>query len=230
VVTIKDDSPGTATATATGTANVAEGDVLTAGPLTVTPFEGQDFNGTVATFTDSNAANKATDFTATINWGDGTTTTGTVVGSNGSFLVQGSHTYPDEGSFPVSVTIKDDAPGTPTATAAGNRQRHGGRRPDPQPADLQPDGGQSFTGAVATFGDSDTANTAADFTATHQLGRRHPHPGHRQRRQRPVHRHRDPHLRRRGFLPPSASPSRRTSPARPAAMANNPPPSRMATP
>ena len=41
------------------------------------------------------------DFTATINWGDGTTTAGTVIGSNGSFTVAGGHTYADEGSDPL---------------------------------------------------------------------------------------------------------------------------------
>jgi hypothetical protein len=43
----------------------------------------------VASFTVNNLTDAASTFTATINWGDGTTTTGTVVGSNGSFTVEG---------------------------------------------------------------------------------------------------------------------------------------------
>ena len=54
---------------------------------------------TVATFTDSNTSDTPSSFAATINWGDGTTTTGTVSGSNGTFTVAGGHTYADEGSF-----------------------------------------------------------------------------------------------------------------------------------
>ena len=39
---------------------------------------------TVATFTD-NSGDPASDFAATINWGDGTTTSGTVSGASGAF-------------------------------------------------------------------------------------------------------------------------------------------------
>jgi hypothetical protein len=44
---------------------------------------------------------------ATIDWGDGTTTSGRVTGSNGMFTVTGGHSYADEGSFPLGVTITD---------------------------------------------------------------------------------------------------------------------------
>src|SRR5207302_1674739 len=64
---------------------------------------------TVATFTDSNTSDAASDFTASINWGDGTTTTGIVAGSNGSFSVAGGHTYADEGQDSVVVTITHTA-------------------------------------------------------------------------------------------------------------------------
>src|SRR5260370_15325632 len=83
-----DDAPGTATVTLNATANVQEGDTLTAGtPLTITPTEGTAFTGTLGTFTSSYAANTASDFTATITWGDGATTTGVVTGGNGTFTV-----------------------------------------------------------------------------------------------------------------------------------------------
>ena len=57
------------------------------------------FVGPVASFTDANPAATATDFTASVNWGDGSPpTTGTVVpGPEGTFLVDGSHTYADAG-------------------------------------------------------------------------------------------------------------------------------------
>ena len=83
-------------------------DTVTVAPATlaasitnVTAFVNQPFDGVVATFTDSNIYALPTDFTATVNWGDGTSDTSgdgnvTIVqsdGSGSSFIVQGSHTY-----------------------------------------------------------------------------------------------------------------------------------------
>jgi hypothetical protein len=62
--------------------------------------------GTVATFTDPQTADTAGQFSATVNWGDGTSTAGTITGGNGSFAVAGNHTYGIGGSFPVNVTIQ----------------------------------------------------------------------------------------------------------------------------
>jgi hypothetical protein len=101
------------------TVNVAENDKLTAtNGQSFSANAGQLFSGPVATFTDSNTANVAGDLTASINWGDGTTTAGTVMqGSNGTFTVNGMHTYAASGTDTVTVTLADDAPGTATATA-----------------------------------------------------------------------------------------------------------------
>src|SRR5262249_18738622 len=120
-VTIADDGFGTAKATVTDTATVAEADVLNATPAAIPATEGQAANGVmVASFTDTNPSATASDFTATIDWGDQTTSTGTVSLTNGTFSVTGSHTYADEGTFPVKVTIKDDLPGTASATVTGS--------------------------------------------------------------------------------------------------------------
>ena len=99
------------------------GDVLTVNIAqpTLTATEGSSFSGRVANFVNSNAANTtAADFSATIDWGDGTTTVGTVTGSGSTFSVSGSHIYADEGTFTVSVAltdINDDGSGQATATA-----------------------------------------------------------------------------------------------------------------
>src|SRR5260370_23633309 len=62
-----DDAPGTATVTLNATANVQEGDTLTAGtPLTITPTEGTAFTGTLGTFTSTYTGNTATDVVAPI--------------------------------------------------------------------------------------------------------------------------------------------------------------------
>jgi hypothetical protein len=75
------------------------------------------FSGTIATFTDTDTFNVAGDFAASIDWGDGTTTSGTVSGSNGLLKVNGSHTYTQTALETVKVKLTDDAPGTATATA-----------------------------------------------------------------------------------------------------------------
>jgi hypothetical protein len=164
-VTLTQNAPGTATATANSTANVAEHDVLTAAPLTFTATQGVAFTGTVATFTNASKTNPPSDFTATINWGDGTTSTGTVSGSKGVLTVTDTHTYTDDGSFAVSVTLADDGTGTATATA--------------QSAAIVPDSdataagtaitgteGTAFSGTVATFSDPDSADAGSDLSAT----------------------------------------------------------------
>lgn len=68
-------------------------------------------NVTVATFSDVNLAAAASDFAATINWGDGTVTTGQVVANaDGTFSVIASHTYKDAQykSYSLAIQIVDD--------------------------------------------------------------------------------------------------------------------------
>jgi uncharacterized repeat protein (TIGR01451 family) len=64
---------------------------------------------TVATFTHANGAEPASNFTATIDWDDGTTSAGTVTLTGTTYSVQGSHTYDDERNFAVKVTVTDDS-------------------------------------------------------------------------------------------------------------------------
>jgi VCBS repeat-containing protein len=110
-------TPDQAKSTVIGTVAVAEHDSLTPGGVQFFPIRGVTYNNVVATFTDSDHVTPASDFVATIDWGDGTTTPGTVSGSNGSFSVSGAHTYNSSGQKSVSVTVADDAPGTATTTA-----------------------------------------------------------------------------------------------------------------
>ncbi len=82
-------------------------------------IEGIGFSGEVATFTDSNTSDAASDFTASIDWGDGVTSDGSVSGSNGSFSVSGTHTYADEaGNGPISVTVSGPDSSSDSATAS----------------------------------------------------------------------------------------------------------------
>jgi hypothetical protein len=169
-VTLTDDGSGTATATATDAATVAEGDTLTPNPATITTTEGTSFSGTVATFTDSNTTNVGSDFTATITWGDGTTSTGIVTGGGGLLTVIGTHTYSDEGSFTVTVSIADDGTGTATSSANSTATVNEGDVLTPNPITFTVAVGTSFTGTVATFTDTNLTNVPSDFIATISWG------------------------------------------------------------
>jgi len=168
-VTLSDDSPGTATAMVTSTAHVA-GTGVNAFPVTFAATEGTAFNGVVATFTDSRAGALVSDFTATIDWGDGTMTAGTVTSTSpGVFAVSGMHTYADEGAFSVPVQVTDNvshltASTTSTANVAEGDALTG------HPVTFAATASVPFTGTVATFTDTFTGNVPADFTASINWG------------------------------------------------------------
>ena len=83
---------------------VVSGTSITAYGRTFTAARGS-FDSLVANFADhsSNIGNNpaADNYKATINWGDGTVTSGIVRGSNGSFQVYGKHKYTAGTTYPV---------------------------------------------------------------------------------------------------------------------------------
>jgi hypothetical protein len=108
VVTINDIDGSSATATRT--TQIADNDALTATGYDLSGIEGQQVNGIVATFTDvTYPTNSPDDFTATVNWGDGNSSAGTVSSQGDLFVVRGTHTYLEEGSYSIKVTINDVA-------------------------------------------------------------------------------------------------------------------------
>ena len=97
----------------TATATVGESDSLTLSGVLVSATAGRPFSGTVATVKNAFTGTRAADFTATINWGDGSgNLAGVVSGSGGTFTVNGGHTYATAGNFGISVAVRDDSPGT----------------------------------------------------------------------------------------------------------------------
>jgi hypothetical protein len=125
---------------------------------------------TLATFTDTNTGDTSGTFTASINWGDGTTTTsGSVSGGNGNFTVSGGHTYADEGSFPLSVTITDTS-NNKTLALSGTVAAVEADVFTPQGITFTTHPGQAFTGTVASFTDTNAANSQSDFSATIDWG------------------------------------------------------------
>jgi hypothetical protein len=117
-VTITD--AGGSIATANGTANVADA-ALTAAGTTIASTEGASFAGIVASFTDANPNGAAGEFAATITWGDGRTSSGTITANaGGGFAVTGTHTYAEEGVNVVAVTITDAGGNIATANGTAN--------------------------------------------------------------------------------------------------------------
>jgi hypothetical protein len=114
-VTITDVDNTSNAATVTDSASVADAALSASGlPVVVSPAT---YAGPVATFTDANTTSTAADFTATIDWGDGSSTSnGTVSGGGGSYAVSGSHTYGSSGPFTIEVHIVDDGGSTADAT------------------------------------------------------------------------------------------------------------------
>lgn len=75
-------------------------------------------SGTIAEITDTDPSGVAGSLSATIKWGDGTSSAGTITAANGKFLVSGSKTYTSLGNFSVVVNIA--SVGGSTASANGS--------------------------------------------------------------------------------------------------------------
>jgi hypothetical protein len=124
----------------------------------VSATEGAAFSGTVAM---GASAGTTKPFTASIHWGDGVTTPGSVtLNPDGTFSVSGLHTYAEEGSYPLSVLVQDaaghTASGFNTATVAD--------------APLSASGAVTLSagrnGALAAaFTDADPCGTVMDYQA-----------------------------------------------------------------
>jgi hypothetical protein len=94
-------------------------DALAIRPLVITATRRQPFNGIVATFADANPTATADRFVATVYWGDGRVSRGTVAGSNGQFTVVGRHRYAATGRYAVRVDVTMSAPsGASTSTTS----------------------------------------------------------------------------------------------------------------
>jgi hypothetical protein len=75
--------------------------------------------GPIATLTDADTATGASQFVATINWGDGHISVATVRGASGSFVVSGRHRYTRDGRYAVTVAITMTGPVSVNVNASG---------------------------------------------------------------------------------------------------------------
>jgi uncharacterized repeat protein (TIGR01451 family) len=84
-----------------------------------------------ATFTHASAVEPTTAFTATMNWGDGTTSAGTITLSGTTYKVTGSHTYSSSGSHRITTTVIE------VGASPNGGVREGGSKFDVNPSHLR---------------------------------------------------------------------------------------------
>ncbi|HLJ94242.1 MAG TPA: PKD domain-containing protein, partial [Gemmataceae bacterium] len=141
------------------------------GPPMVEPGSGQTVNEGVAhTFAVGSFSDMGPGpWTATVNWGDGTSTTLPAPSAPGS-LATPSHTYSEEGTYTVTVMVTDtgdNATGSVTFTISVLDLAV-----TATPATVSPTAGAPFSGPVATFTDPGGAepNDGTHYSATINWG------------------------------------------------------------
>jgi hypothetical protein len=141
---------------------------ITAGGTNISVSEGKPFTGAVATFTDPDTFATAAEYSATIVWGDGGSSAGTITGGSGTFSVAGSHTYAEEGTRQVTVTISDVDANLAAATVGSATIADAALTASPACVATFT---QSYNGSTATFTDAASpSGTLSDFSATISWG------------------------------------------------------------
>jgi uncharacterized repeat protein (TIGR01451 family) len=126
------------------TTSVAEPPIVVSSPITTNQ---KKVNMVVATFTHAAGVESPSSFVATINWGDGKTSTGSITLSGTNYSVSGSHQYAggpgNNGNHTISVSVTeisgaeqlllgkvgDEVPGLPDQLPTGNNGGRGNNSP-----------------------------------------------------------------------------------------------------
>ena len=115
---------------------------------TFTASPGQSYRGILAGF--AKAGSSSGDFSAQIDWGDGTVTNGQITtASDGSFNIEGTHAFATAGDYLASVTIQDKTTGNylvshPDFSVSSIQET---------PASPEAIAGVAFHDVIATFSD-----------------------------------------------------------------------------
>jgi hypothetical protein len=158
---------GASSRTGTSTATVRDAPLRGSGATGLSAQEGNASSFDLGTFSDFDPSGSVTDYTATIDWGDGTTSSG-VVSGEGPFDVTGNHAYHEEGTPTVTVTITDGGGGE-TAFTAQLTIDDAGLSATPSTGLTEPEG-SSPTLTLATLTDADPGAAASDYSATVDWG------------------------------------------------------------
>jgi hypothetical protein len=119
----------------------------------------------ITTFTDSDGNTNPSQYSASINWGNGQNTPGTVQydANSGQFQVWGGTMYAEEGSYPISVTINDQDGYQTTATASAAVSD--AALTTGAVYGLSATVGQAYNSPFVNFTDANASAAASDFTA-----------------------------------------------------------------
>jgi hypothetical protein len=177
-VSLTVNDKGGSTVTQSQAITVADAPLAAGAPLTRRGTEGKPLAaGSIGTFTDGFAGATVADYSgATISWGDGSTSAGTITAAPaGGFQVGGAHTYREEGRYAISAVVTDRGGSTVTlhgsAVIADAPLHATGKR-------LSATAGRRFHGAVASFTDgAGRFARATDFRVTITWGDGHSSPG-----------------------------------------------------
>lgn len=175
------------------TATVTDAPLSSTPAASITSTEGSAFSGQLGTFSDANnivlsgrpdcenegpwppgsatTEPDVTHYLATVNWGDGSESVGTVARQTGcTFAVNGSHTYSEEGTYNAHVTVQDEG-GSTTAWDVSVRVADApvGFQANPSLPTIvegQPTGDLGWMG----FHDTDPNCTSGDYSAVLNWG------------------------------------------------------------
>jgi autotransporter-associated beta strand protein len=161
-VTIKhDQAPQTV---AFSNASIIDAALFPQGGFTIAGVEGMATgSNAVATFTDPGGVESPGDYSASIDWGDGHTSAGTISLSNGAFTVSGSNTFAEEGNYDIKVTIiHDQLPSVAVSSSAviADAPLSG------MASAVSAIAGAPLSATLVTFQDADPAGTLSDYHAT----------------------------------------------------------------
>jgi uncharacterized membrane protein len=169
-VTLHHDSASDVTVS--GTAQVGDAKLSGSTTTSAAGTEGATSALSGATFTDADPGNHVADMAATITWGDGSSASAGSISYNstsGAYTVSGSHTYAEEGTWPLSIVVSDD--GGQTLTLTGNATVADAALSVGQPVTIQATAGQTAgPTTLATFSDLGGPETVGDYSATINWG------------------------------------------------------------
>jgi uncharacterized repeat protein (TIGR01451 family) len=116
-VTATSPDPNTANNSASATTSFAEPTISVSGPIRTRNQNLNNFR--TATFTHASGVEPTSAFNATINWGDGTTSPGTITLSGTTYSVTGSHSYSGGGRHTISTSVVET--GNSPGSESGNK-------------------------------------------------------------------------------------------------------------
>jgi hypothetical protein len=152
------DSAGGSTLFVNNTITVADLSITASG-TTIQGTEGQDVSGVIATLMDTGPNATAAEYSAFVDWGDGTfsdlDSSAFSANSSGGFNLTADHTYAEAGSYTVNVIVTDQGGSEATASTTANIAD---ALLTASGTTFQATEGQDFNGVIASFTDAKSSS------------------------------------------------------------------------